>query len=305
MLWWSTSGQCAHHDGTGKLPLALVRRTAWSAGLGGGCLSKNTMRFSFRATSSSPLWLLAAAKCAAACAAGGGSSCLDKPPLSWVASLTANAGPAPRAHPRRRAASSKCRLSVLSRTLRREWTAPGALSDVPLGVCCSGKKLSCASSVGAMAQSQAAGRDGARNRAYQTLGPSNARRRGGFRPNCNSSGGAVVVEVGAQLWGSTLSGELMLLLLCRYLPSTSRVNFELDIRIRQKKSLRSPVSSLLRILFVPCRNPRSISSPVGWNRDKEAAKKPSTAPPGEVFHPRPPNPDPAEPAYMLRRVTSG
>lgn len=210
----------------------------------------------------------------------GGSSCLDKPPLSWVASLTANAGPAPRAHPRRRAASSKCRLSVLSRTLRREWTAPGALSDVPLGVCCSVKKLSCASSVGAMAQSRAAGRDGARNRAYQTLGPSNARRRGGFRPNCNSSGGAVVVEVGAQLWGSTLSGELMLLLLCRYLPSTSRVNFELDIRIRQNKSLRSPVSSLLRILFVPCRNPRSISSPVAFNCPAWRGVPPSTSEPG-------------------------
>lgn len=50
----------------------------------------------------------------------------------------------------------------------------------------------------------------------------------------------------------------------------------------------------------------SISSPVGWNGDKEAAKKPSTAPPGEVvFHPPTPNPDPAEPAYMPLRVTSG
>lgn len=41
--WWSTSGQCAHHDGTGKFPLALVRRRmGWSAGLGGGFLSKKT-----------------------------------------------------------------------------------------------------------------------------------------------------------------------------------------------------------------------------------------------------------------------
>lgn len=110
--WWSTSGQCAHHDGTGKFPLALVRRRmGWSAGLGGGFLSKkNTMRFWFRTTSSSPLWLLAAAKCAAACAAGGGAAVLTTSTLLG------------------RLADSKRRASATSTPHADELQAPSAVS---------------------------------------------------------------------------------------------------------------------------------------------------------------------------------